>query len=278
MTVYIDLLFALNMLINYLLLRGSAALGGARSAVVRQALAAALGGIYAVASVLPGCYGLQHWIFQIICAACMLLIAFGWKKHTIKQALFFFALSFAFSGAVLLLIQLVEPDCLILGGRAYYAVSMPAMLLLAGACYLVAAVVLKGCGTHTGGDLVDMTLETEGRTLPVHALRDTGNTLRDPITGQNVLILDGRLLGSLFPVANEVDLADPSETMRQISIWYPKIRFRLLSYRAVGVQNGLLLAARCHATVGKKRKQLLVAFSPAPLGDTFDALWGGQQL
>ena len=35
MTVYVDLLFGLNMVINYLMLRGSAALGGIRAAIWR---------------------------------------------------------------------------------------------------------------------------------------------------------------------------------------------------------------------------------------------------
>ena len=166
---------------------------------------------------------------------------------------------------------------MILGGRAYYAVSMPAMILLAGACYLVAAMVLKGCGAHTGGDIVPMILEAEGNRLTVQALRDTGNTLCDPITGQNVLIVDGTLLPRLFPAAKEMNLTDPTKTMEQLSVLYPNNRFRLISFRAVGVQCGLLMAVRCRVVIGEKRKQILAAFSPAPLGDTFNALWGGQQ-
>ena len=78
----------------------------------------------------------------------MLLTAFGWKRNTIKQGLFFLGLSFAFSGMVLVAVQLAEPDFLLLGGRAYYAVSTPTLLLLAGLSYTFAAVVLAGCGTH----------------------------------------------------------------------------------------------------------------------------------
>jgi len=272
MTVYVDALFGLNTLINYLLLRGSAALGGTGGAVIRLLIAAALGGAYAVAAVLPGCSFLQHWSVQILCAALMLIVAFGWQRHTVKQALFFFALSFAFSGVVLLLIQLVEPDCVFVGGRAYYAVSIPAMLLLAGACYLVAALVFKGCGTHTGGDIVPLELEVNGRSVSIQALRDTGNTLRDPITGQAVLIVDGLLLPQLFPAAKELSQSDPSGMVRQLSEWYPECRFRLIGYRAVGVSCGLLPAVRCR--VGKKR--VLTAFSPDRLGDRYNALWGGQ--
>ena len=139
MTVYVDLLFGLNTVINYLLLRGSAAVSGCPAPPWRLLGAACLGGLYAAVCLLPGLESLQGLAGQTACGAGMLVAAFGWKRHTLRQGLFFLALSFAFGGAVLLLIQAVEPDCLLLGGRAYYAVSTPALLLLAGLGYGLAA-------------------------------------------------------------------------------------------------------------------------------------------
>jgi len=277
MTVYVDLLFGLNTIINYLLLRGSAALGGCPAGVWRLLAAAGIGGVYAVAAVLPGFAMLQGFFCQFLIAVLMLIAAFGLRKNTVKQGLFFLALSFAFSGAVLLLVQAVEPDCVFLGGRAYYAVSMPAMLLLAGACYLVAAVVLKGCGTHTGGDIIPVSVEVQGRTMELRALRDTGNTLKDPMTGQAVLVVEGHKLAQLFPNVQitEGALSDPVKLLERLSRQYPQCRFRLISYRAVGVSAGLLTAVRCRSTIDGKKCTVLAAFSPAQLGDTFNALWGG---
>ena len=279
MTVYVDLLFALNMTVNYLLLRGSAALSGCPVGAWRLPAAAGLGGLYAVLTVLPGLEFLHGATVRGLCAGLMLLLAFGFRKNTLKQGLFFFALSFAFGGVVLTVVQLIEPDCVILGGRAYYAVSMPAMLLLAGMCYGVAAFVLKGCGTHTGGDILPVTLLLEGRSLRLKALRDTGNTLQDPISGQTVMIVEAAQLFRLFPQSGIgcEELADPAAVMEKLSYLYPKCRFRLISYRAVGVEMGLLLAVRCRGKIGKKVQPVLAAFSPGQLAcdETFNALWGG---
>lgn len=275
MTVYIDLLFAVNTLINYLLLRGSAAMGGTPGIPGRLLTAAALGGIYAVATVLPGMMWLCRLPVQALSAGLMLLVAFGWKKNTVKQGLFFFALSFAFSGAVLLLVQTVEPDCLYLGGRAYYAVSMSALLLLAGLGYAVAALVLRGWGTHTGGDIVPLVLELGGRRVTVRALRDTGNTLRDPMTGRAVLVASGELLEKLVPQikVTEAQLCEPGKLARA----YPEIRFHLVPYHTVGIDRGVLLAVRCQVCQGKHRQLILTAFSPTKVSadGRFDALWGG---
>ena len=277
MTVYVDLLFGLNTLINYLLLRGSAALGGCPVRLWRLAAAAVLGGLYAVAAVLPGLEGLQGLLFQGIFAGLMLLTAFGWKRNTVKQGLFFFGLSFAFSGLVLLAVQLAEPDFLLLGGRAYYAVSTPALLLLAGLSYGLAAVVLSGCGTHTGGDIIPVRLTLADRRVDLRALRDTGNTLRDPVTGQPVLVAEPGIMNRLLPAAQTCSQRDPASLLAELTWLYPKLRFRLVPYHAVGVENGLLPAVRCCLQTKQVQQSILVAFSPTAVSadGRFEALWGG---
>lgn len=279
MTVYVDLLFGVNAVINYLLLRGSAAIGGFPAKRCRLWLAAAVGGLYAVAAALPGLQRLGTAAGQALCAALMLLVAFGWKRATVKQGLFFLALSFAFGGVVLLTVQLLEPDLVFLRGRAYYAVSTPALLLLAGLCYGLAAVVLAGCGTHTGGDVAAMKLTLNGKTAELQALRDTGNTLRDPVTGQGVLVAGWQVLDRLLPEAGleAEQFQDPVSLMERLSVRYPQLRFRLVPYRAVGVASGLLLAVRCQGRVKGREEELLAAFSPTEVsaGGRFEALLGG---
>ncbi len=279
MTVYVDLLFWLNTIINYLLLRGSAAIGGCPAGFWRMLAAAAMGGLYAVAAVVPGWSVLQGAAFQLISGIGMLLIAFGWKQSTVKQGLFFFALSFAFGGAVLLVVQLAEPDCLFLGGRAYYAVTTPALLLLAGLSYGLAAAVLAGWGTHTGGDIVQMELELNGKSACLRALQDTGNTLRDPMTGQGILVADWKILQHLLPDAGltQQHFFDPSSLLQELAAGYPNLRFRLVTYEAVGVQCGMLPAVRCRVRQGKRQKQVLVAFTATEVSSQgrFEALTGG---
>ena len=152
MTVYVDLLFGLNTFLNYLLLRGAAAMGGVGRRTGRLVGAAAVGGLYAVLTLLPGLAVLAKLPGQAAAAAVMVVLAFGWRKSSVKQGLYFLALSFALSGVVLLAVELLEPDLKLLGGRAYYAVSTPALLLLAALSYGLAALVLQGVGRHTGGD------------------------------------------------------------------------------------------------------------------------------
>lgn len=97
------------------------------------------------------------------------------------------------------------------------------------------------------------------------ALVDSGNTLSDPMTGKGVLVAEGDHLRSLLPP--EVDYSRPAQcfpTLRD-----PK-RFRLLPYRSVGVDQGLLLAVRADSVRvnGQDLGPRLVALSPTPVSDS----------
>lgn len=280
MVIYLDILLGLNTAVNYLLLRGAAVIGGCPAHRWRLLGAACVGGIYAAISLLPGFIRMSGMAGQFLCAALMCVLAFGFRKNTIKQGLFFLALSFAFGGAVLLVVQKTEPDVMLLGGRAYYAVSTPALLLLAGLLYGLAAVVLSGCGTHSGGDIRCLTLSLGQQETSVRALQDTGNTLRDPMTGQAVLVAEWAVLNRLLPgePLTQNRFQDPAELLKTLSARYPALRFRLIPYRAVGVESGLLLTLRCKVGEPKKTcRETLVAFSPTAVScdGRFDALTGG---
>lgn len=279
MTIYLDMLFLLNTVINYLLLRGSAALGGCAVQPWRLAAASLVGGIYAVITVLPAMEPAGHLTVQLVVAAAMLIIVFGWKKSTVKQGLFFFGISFFLSGSMMLLIRGTETECILWGMGIYYALSVPALLLMAGVSYGLAAVILHGCGYASGGNVVSVKLSLNGRQVYVRAMRDTGNTLSDPVTGKRVLIADWKILSQLVPEACLVksDFLDPAGVIEKVAKACPALRLRLLSYAAVGVPSGMLPVVRCAAEMGKRVQMMPVAFSlveVSPNGQ-FNALLGG---
>ena len=116
--------------------------------------------------------------------------------------------------------------------------------------------------------------------VSLRALIDTGNTLKDPMTNEPVLVLDWSAAARLLPESNlrEQDFLHPAELMRRLMLEHPGLRARLVPYRAVGVSQGLLLAVRCERKGGGgKFAPALAAFSPTPVsGDgAYEALTGG---
>ena len=140
------------------------------------------------------------------------------------------------------------------------------ILLSAAGCYALLTLVFRRSARHGFRELRTAAVSFQGRTARLTALVDTGNTLADPVTGRPVLVAEGEKLRALLPAA-QVDLRDPVAALEALSPL--STRFRLLPYRAVGVDCGFLLAMHSDGVqVGQESYgDILVALSPTPVSD-----------
>lgn len=261
MTVYIDEVFLLNAIVDYLLLLSAARLAGEPIHRPRLALGALLGGLYAAAVFLPGWGFLTLPLCKLAAPVGMTLLAFGSARRLLRVSLTFFGVSAAFGGGVLAL-------QLFLGAPA--VLDLKTTLLAAAGCYLFLTLLFRRAARHGGGELASARLELEGRSCRLTALVDTGNTLTDPATGKTVMVAEGEKLKDLFPAGGcptAAELADPAAALSRRKSG--SFRWRLLPYRAVGVPWALLLAVKVdRAWVGgEDYGPILVALSPTPVSD-----------
>ena len=272
--IYIDTLFLLNALVDYLLLLAAARLAGEPLRRGRFALGAVLGGLYAVAIFLPGLTFLSHPLCRLSSVVLMLTAAYGGSRRLLRQGILFVALTCAFGGGVVA-IGLLGGTGLSLGkGGFYSALDLKMVLLSAAVCYGVLTLVFQRVGKHSAaaGELVRAGLCLGGRRVELTALIDTGNTLTDPASGQSVMVAEGVRLSALFPSDHRpgpADLSSPVDGIARLGTEGWKSRFRLLPYRSVGVERGLLLAVKADALDlnGEGRGPVLVALSPTPVSD-----------
>lgn len=272
--IYVDTLFLLNGIIDYLLLLAAARLAGEPLRRLRFGGAAALGGAYAVAIFLPGMEFLASPWCKLASCVLMLLAAYGGSRRLLRQGLIFAALACALGGGVVA-IGLMDGQGLSLGRGVFYSsLDLKMVLLSAAVCYVVLTAVFQRVGKHNPltGELLQAKLRLGERTAEVTALVDTGNTLTDPVSGRPVMVAEGDSVSNLFPEGHRprtADLMDPAGAMARLGTGEWKGRFRLLPYRAVGVDRGLLLALKVDSLRlgGKERGPLLVALSPTPVSD-----------
>lgn len=274
MVLYADILFALNALVDYLLLLLSARAAGEPLYRGRFMLGAALGGLYAVMIFVPGFSFLSRGGYKLLSAALMLLVAYGATRALFKQSAIFFALTCALGGGVMA-IGMMDGAALSLGHGVIYSVPDVKLILLSGAaCYAALSLIMPKLCRHTtaGGQLHTVQLGLIGRRVELTALLDTGNTLTDPLTGQGIPVAEGNTLLALFPPENcptKEELCDPVPALERLNRGAWSGRFRILPYRAVGVERGFLLAVKMDwMTVGGRRRDgALVALSPTPVSD-----------
>ena len=265
MVVYLDRVFLLNLLVDYLLLLSAAQLSGRTLSRLRLLLCAAGGGLYAVATFLPGCGFLRGPLCQLAAGGAMALCAFRGRRRPAQLLLL---LSGGLAGFVLTLgLWAGSPTALL--HRIYRGEMNWPLLLGAALCFYLLLRLLLGQGArHGGGERLKVTISVCGRKQTVTALHDTGNTLRDPVSGRPALVLERE--------AAEASPLPPEEKMARLHRLGATVTFTLLPFRSVGVPSGLLLAARSDYIEinGRRYPRTPVALTEHPISDGgCPALW-----
>ena len=217
--------------------------------------AAAIGGVYGGICMLPGMDLWGGTIWRIGTLALMSVTAFGFRQGAFRAGALFIVLTMAL-GAV----------------AAGFADGDPAF----GVIGTLAISVMCMVGFSDGGgqkDYTEVELWAGDRSVKLLALRDTGNRLTDPVTGQSVLVADAAAAMTLLQLTKE-QLRHPVETVA--AGFVPGLR--LIPYRAVGQSCGMLVAVKLpRVRVGDWQGSGIVAFAPEGLGEEgiYRALTGG---
>ena len=269
--VYLDEVFLLNFVVDYLLLLSAGRLAGEVLRRGRLALGAALGAAYAGAVFLPGLGFLVHPLCKVGAGVLTVLAGYGGSRRLLRVCLVFFTVSAAFGGGILALQLLGNRSLTLANGVLSSPLDLKLVLLSAAGCYGLITLLFQRAARHSPRrELAPAVVELGGRRAVLTALVDTGNTLTDPATGRPVLVAEGEKVKDLFPpgtAPSRAELYDPTGAMERLS--GAGLRCRLLPYQAVGVECALLLALRSdRVTVGGEDcGPLLVALSPTGLTD-----------
>ena len=255
MLVYLDMVMLLNFLVDFLLILGTNRLTGYPPEGARAAGSSLLGSIYAAACLFPDFRFLGNVLWRAVFLILMAVLAFGWNLGAVRRGAVFILLSMALGG--------------IAGGMQVR--HFPAICLCAFLLWLLCRVGFAG--NRGDKEYLPVELCWQGRTLRVLALRDTGNLLRDPITGEAVLVCGADVGEELLHLPRNVFL-EPAETLASGVL--PGAR--LIPYRAVGQPGGMLLALRLtDVKISGHRTNPLVAFAPHEIakGEAYRILTGG---
>ena len=253
MVIYADGVMLLNFLVDFLLIMGTNRLTGRPVMAARASAGAALGSLYSGVCLLPGFRFFGGSLWRIASLAAMTGIAFGWNRGSLKRGLLFALLSMALGGIAIGLGQ----------GNVWTVLFSAAGLYLF--CGLCSGMVQKR-------KFSQLELRHGSCTWKVTALQDTGNLLTDPVTGQSVTVVGGRIAREMLAFTEDA-LSDPVKAVTESGI----TGLRLIPYKALGKSQGLLPALMLdEVRIDGKPAGRLVAFSKEITGeDGFEALTGG---
>ena len=121
MTVYLDVVFIENIMMNYIILYGTAIISKAIPKPIRLIIASSIGALYAIIQYLSILKIYSTFILKIILSIIIVYIAFNPQniKNMLKQILLFYLASFVFGGAAFFLIYIVKPKNIIMKNGVY---------------------------------------------------------------------------------------------------------------------------------------------------------------
>lgn len=250
--IYLDVLMLLNFSVDFLLLLATNRMAGYPVFWKRALLAAVVGGLYGGVCVLPGFRFFSGVLWRLLVLGFMSGIAFGFRKNSVRRGGLFFLLSMALGGIATSVNQH----------------NLFTLFLCAGGLCVACFSVFHG---RAGAQYIPVEISFRGTNLKLTALKDTGNMLTDPLTGQRIVIASSMVGCRLLGLSQE-EISNPVLAVTRAP------GTRLVPVQTVGDKGGMLLAKRFeNVTIGSWKGSCLVAFARHDFGkgQPYNALTGG---
>ena len=243
--VYIDVLFAVNLIMNYFILLAVAKVLRRKEKRLRLLVGAVLGAVYSLFIFFPQVGFLYSMAMKVLVSLSLVLVSFRFStvRNLLRLVLAFYIISFLFGGAVYALWYFfTPPGLLVRNGVVYIDIPPVELILIAAGCYIVITLAARFF-RRGGGGIYDVEIAADGRVVRLRAFLDTGNGLTDVITGAPVVVAEYSAVEKLIPAglrdafrSGRLDAADRLPG----SEWAGK--FRLVPYGSEGGVPGLLTA------------------------------------
>lgn len=246
--IYIDILFMINFLIDFMLFYISAHLAGKRIHKLRFFLACLAGGIYSVCVFFPRLSFFQSAVIKTVASVLLILIAF--RLRNFKDFLFvlgiFYAVNFIFAGGITAALYFTDfgakTDVLLSGGSLYIDLPILKLLIITA---IITALLRFGIRYlrqtfQKRGIIAKLTVFESGKAIEIYGIIDTGNSLYS--NGLPVCVVQISAIAAILPknIAGAIETGNISGAISGSNVaWAEKLR--LVSYSAIGTKTGILI-------------------------------------
>ena len=180
--VYADVLVVINIIVNYFLLRASAAVISFDFKAWRFLVSSALGGAFSLIIFVDGLPAAALAAVKLLFLLLMVLAAFGYGsfKRFFKCCAAFLASNLAFAGLMLAGRTFLFPDSIVYKNSVvYFDINILTLTVAAVVCYAVIGIISRAVRNRTPPQSVcSIRLTKDGRSVEGRALFDTGNSQR----------------------------------------------------------------------------------------------------
>ena len=253
MTIYIDVVFLENLVMNSIILVASGIILKKKMKWIRIILASSLGAIYTIIGYISVLEIYSNLILKVILSILIIYIAFNPQtvKQLWKDLLIFYLTSFVFGGVAFALIYVVKPqDILMKNGLFLGTYPLKTVLLAAIVAFIIIIVAFAIVKTKFSKKdmFCDVEVELNNKIIKTRAMIDTGNLLKEPITNTPVIVLEHTLLYECVPkeILDNLESILGGELVKipeEVRNEYIS-KLKLIPFVSLGKQNGMLVGIK----------------------------------
>ena len=211
MVVYGDILFAVNLIVDFFLLKVTLKIISFKPKAWRLISASVLGGLFAFYIFLPKSPFLVELLAHTLMNAVMMLVCIGFKsvKFFLRGVIVNLVVTCVYGGGMTALWQIFRPKGMVINNSVVYFNISPTVLIISTVIgYFLYILSAKIFAVSSKNALrCSVTVYALGNSTGAEAIIDTGNSITDVMTDSEILIADKSVALALF---GTLDLtADP---------------------------------------------------------------------
>lgn len=246
MTIYLDIVFFENFILNYIIILSTAIISKSKMKLTSIMLSSTIGGIFSILNYLMNINSLENMVLKIIISILMMLIAFNdYKiKKLIKQLLLFYLVSFTFGGIAFMLLFFIKPQNIIMKSNHLVGTYPIKITILAGILGFVVIFLIEKIikdRLNKKSMICDLEIFYDGKIRKIKTMIDTGNLLKEPISKNDVIIVEKESLEGIVSkdILENIKYILKGKWIQEKNIYSYKIK--LIPFSSLGNDNGLLL-------------------------------------
>ena len=253
MTIYIDVVFIENLIMNYIILFATSIIIKVKVKHIRLILASSLGAIYSIIAYMSILEMYSSVILKIILSVIIVYISYNPQnvKNMWKYLVIFYMTSFVFGGAAFALIYIVKPqDILMKNGLFLGTYPLKTIILGTIVAFVVIVTSFKLVKSKISKKDMFCTIKININKVEIEtkAMIDTGNLLKEPISNTPVIVVEHTLLYDCMPkkILNNLenilggDFENISEEVKNKYI----SKLKVIPFSSLGKQNGMLIGIK----------------------------------
>ncbi len=191
MVIYGDILFILNMIIDYLLLGLTAVVAKRDLGLLRRIIASLIGGLSSFYIFVESENIVIDLLFRLTVAIIMILTVFGFKniRILIKSLFIYYSFSVFLSGVSILLSNVIKTNVIEINNTYFYIGISPIILIISSVIFYVCLVLFLRIKKGSDGTTeCSVTLFYKYNSICLKGLIDSGNSICDLMSDSKILI------------------------------------------------------------------------------------------